>query len=139
MGPDAVTFPSATRPPLPSLAVIRLDAATVLLQWAVGGLLFLWVTTRGRQVGIGYGWLLRGVYMAMALGAFAVGVWLDPVPVREASSLAGAGAARAAVAGGGGGGGVRGGPGRGGRPGRASPAGPRGPTPPLPSSRRSST
>jgi hypothetical protein len=46
--------------------VIELDAATVLLQWAVGGLLFLWVTTRRREVGIGYGWLLRGVYGVMA-------------------------------------------------------------------------
>src|ERR687891_1046382 len=95
MGPKIF---KVVRPVLPSLAVIRLDAATVLLQWAVGGLLFLWVTTRGRQVGIGYGWLLRGVYMAMALGAFAVGVWLDPVPVREASSLAVAAAAGAALA-----------------------------------------
>jgi len=78
--------------------VIALDAATVLLQWAVGGLLFLWVTTRRRQVGIGYGWLLRSVYGVMALGAFAVGVWLDPVPVREASSLAVAVAAGVALA-----------------------------------------
>ena len=68
--------------------MIRLDAATVLLQWAVGGLLFLWVTTRGREVGIGYGWLVRGTYVLMAAGAFAVGVWIDPVPVREASALA---------------------------------------------------
>jgi hypothetical protein len=68
--------------------VIRLDAATVLLQWAVGGLGFLWVTTRGRQVGIGYGWLVRGTYLLMALGALVLGAWLDPVPVREASSLA---------------------------------------------------
>jgi hypothetical protein len=78
--------------------VIGLDAATVLLQWAVGGLLFLWVTTHRRQVGIGYGWLLRSVYGVMALGAFAVGVWLDPVPVREASSLAVAAAAGVALA-----------------------------------------
>jgi hypothetical protein len=77
--------------------VIRLDAATVLLQWAVGGLLFLWVTTRRRQVGIGYGWLLRSVYGVMALGALVVGVWLDPVPVREASSLAVAVAAGVAL------------------------------------------
>jgi hypothetical protein len=77
--------------------VIRLDAATVLLQWAVGGLLFLWVTTRRREVGIGYGWLLRSVYGVMALGAFAVGVWLDPVPVREASALAVAVAAGVAL------------------------------------------
>jgi hypothetical protein len=78
--------------------VIGLDAATVLLQWAGGGLLFLWVTTHRRQVGIGYGWLLRSVYGVMALGAFAVGVWLDPVPVREASSLAVAAAAGVALA-----------------------------------------
>ena len=73
---------------LASPPVIRLDAATVLLQWAVGGLGFLWVTTRGRQVGIGYGWLVRGTYLLMALGALVLGLWLDPVPVREASSLA---------------------------------------------------
>ena len=30
-----------------------------MLQWATGGLLFCWVTTRRREVGIGYGWLLR--------------------------------------------------------------------------------
>jgi hypothetical protein len=77
--------------------VIRLDAATVLLQWAVGGLLFLWVTTRGRQVGVGYGWLLRGVYLLMAVGALVAGVWIDPVPVREASSLAVAVAASVAL------------------------------------------
>jgi len=54
--------------------VIQLDGATVLLQWATGGLLFLWVTTRRREVGIGYGWLLRGVYGAMAVGAVAAGI-----------------------------------------------------------------
>jgi hypothetical protein len=51
--------------------VIRLDAATVLLQWAVGGLFFTWVTTRGRLLGIGYGWLNRSVFMALALGSIA--------------------------------------------------------------------
>jgi hypothetical protein len=68
--------------------VIRLDAATVLLQWAAGGLLFLWVTTRGREVGIGYGWLVRGVYILMAAGALAVGLATNTVPVREVSSAA---------------------------------------------------
>ena len=68
--------------------MIRLDAATVLLQWAVGGLLFLWVTTRSREVGIGYGWLLRGLYLLMAAGAAVLGAAIDPVPVREASSVA---------------------------------------------------
>jgi hypothetical protein len=67
--------------------VIRLDAATVLLQWAVGGLLLLWVTTRSREVGIGYGWLLRGTYLLMAVGAVVVGAWLDPVPVREVAGV----------------------------------------------------
>ena len=46
--------------------MIRLDAATVLLQWAVGGLFFLWITTRRREVGLGYGWLLRGGFWVMA-------------------------------------------------------------------------
>src|SRR2546430_9452806 len=48
---------------------MRLDAATVLLQWATGGLFFLWVTTRRREVGLGYGWLLRGVFLVLAAGA----------------------------------------------------------------------
>ena len=38
------------------------DLATLLAQWAAGGLLFCWVTTRRRDVGIGYGWLLRITY-----------------------------------------------------------------------------
>jgi hypothetical protein len=66
---------------------MSLDAATVLLQWAVGGLLFLWVTTRGREVGIGYGWLLRGVYLVMAAGSVVAGRLLDPVPVRDLAAV----------------------------------------------------
>jgi hypothetical protein len=66
--------------------VIRLDAATVLLQWATGGLAFCWFTTRRREVGLGYGWLLRGTYALMALGALAAGVSLGVVPVREVAS-----------------------------------------------------
>jgi hypothetical protein len=68
--------------------MIRLDAATVLLQWAVGGLFFLWVTTRRREVGIGYGWLLRGVFAVLAMGAVAGGRIGDPVWIRDASALA---------------------------------------------------
>jgi hypothetical protein len=78
--------------------VIRLDAATVLLQWATGGLLFLWVTTRRRQVGIGYGWLLRGTYLLMALSAAAIGVRFDGVPVRDVAAVGVAVAAGAALA-----------------------------------------
>lgn len=67
--------------------MIRLDAATVLLQWAVGGLAFTWVTTRGRLLGIGYGWLNRSVYIAMAAGSLAAGIALDVVPVREVATV----------------------------------------------------
>ena len=51
---------------------MELDAGTFLLQLAAGGLLFCWVTTRRREVGIGYGWLLRGVYGVLALGGALV-------------------------------------------------------------------
>jgi hypothetical protein len=79
--------------------VIRLDAATVLLQWATGGLLFLWVTTRRREVGIGYGWLLRAVYGVLALGGAGLGLTLvDTVPVRELAAVGVAAAATVALA-----------------------------------------
>lgn len=78
--------------------MIRLDAATVLLQWAVGGLFFCWITTRGRTVGLGYGWLLRGTFGLIAAGAAYVGVrYGDPVPVRDWSALAVALAAAGAL------------------------------------------
>ena len=64
--------------------MIELDAATVLLQWSVGGLFFLWVTTRRREVGIGYGWTMRITYGVMAAGGVVVGLLLDTEPVREA-------------------------------------------------------
>lgn len=67
--------------------MIRLDAATVLLQWAAGGMLFAWFTTRRRVVGLGYGWLLRGVYACFAAGAFAAGLAFGTIPVREAASV----------------------------------------------------
>jgi hypothetical protein len=68
--------------------VIRLDAATVLLQWAAGGMLFCWFTTRRREVGLGYGWLLRGVYGGLAAAAAVVGLRYGAVPVRETASIA---------------------------------------------------
>ena len=67
--------------------MIRLDAATVLLQWATGGLAFLWVTTRRREVGLGYGWLLRGTYGLMALIGVVVGLRVGAVWVREVAGL----------------------------------------------------
>jgi hypothetical protein len=70
---------------------MHLDLATVLLQWSTGGLLFLWVTTRRREVSLGYGWLLRGVYAGMAMGALVAGRALDQdrmgAQVRDLSSL----------------------------------------------------
>lgn len=51
---------------------MKLDGATFLLQWSTGGLAFLWVTTRRREVSLGYGWLLRGVYGVIAIGAAAL-------------------------------------------------------------------
>jgi len=80
------------------VGVIRLDAATVLLQWATGGLLFCWITTRGRMVSLGYGWLLRGTYGLIAVVAAGVGFrYGDGVPVREAASIGVALAAGAAL------------------------------------------
>ena len=80
------------------MPVIRLDAATVLLQWAAGGLAFLWVTTRHREVGLGYGWLLRSVYAVLAVGAVATGIAVEVIPVREAASAGVAVAALTALA-----------------------------------------
>jgi hypothetical protein len=74
--------------------VIRLDAASVLLQWATGGLFFCWLTTRRREVGLGYGWLLRGTYGLFAVLALVIGLRWDTVVVRE---LAAAGVALAAA------------------------------------------
>ena len=53
--------------------MIELDASTVLLQWAVGGMLGCWFTTRHCEVGLGYGWLLRGTYVLMAGASAYIG------------------------------------------------------------------
>ena len=80
---------------------MKLDGATFLLQWATGGLLFGWVTTRRREVSLGYGWLVRIVFGVMALGAFAL--WLTQETtfaraVAEAAALATALAVACALA-----------------------------------------
>jgi hypothetical protein len=77
--------------------MIRLEAATVLLQWATGGLAFLWVTTRRRLVGLGYGWLLRGVFAALAIGAAVAGRAVHPDAVRDGAAIAVAVAALAVL------------------------------------------
>ncbi|MBW3548904.1 MAG: hypothetical protein KY452_12340 [Actinobacteria bacterium] len=77
--------------------MIRLDAATVLLQWAVGGLFFGWVTTRRREVGVGYGWLVRGVYLVLAAGSLAAALLLGPVPGRDLATVGVIGATATAL------------------------------------------
>ncbi len=52
---------------------MRLDIATVLVQWSAGGLFGCWITTRRRVVGIGYGWLLRSIFVGVAFGGVAAG------------------------------------------------------------------
>lgn len=57
-----------------------------MLQWATGGMLFCWFTTRHRIVGLGYGWLLRGTYFCFAVGALALGLAFGSDPIRETAS-----------------------------------------------------
>lgn len=67
--------------------MMAFDGATVLLQWAVGGLFFGWVTTRGQLLGIGYGWLLRITWGLLAASSLAIGLATDPVWVREVATV----------------------------------------------------
>ena len=59
------------------MSLVNLDATTVLLQWAVGGLLGCWVTTRRREVGLGYGWLLRSTFLALSVGSLVIALGSD--------------------------------------------------------------
>ena len=59
----------------------------MLLQWAVGGMAFCWFTTRRRLAGLGYGWLLRGVYGLLAAAVAWLGFRLDDNPVRDVSAI----------------------------------------------------
>ena len=62
---------------------MRLDAATFLLQWASGGLAFLWFTLRRNEISLGYSKLLRAVYGSLALLGVAAGFYFDQVLIRE--------------------------------------------------------
>jgi hypothetical protein len=77
---------------------MRLDLSTVLLQWATGGLLGGWVTTRHRAVGIGYGWLFRGVYLVLALGGTAAAIGASDRGGAAGLRIAGGGAMAALTA-----------------------------------------
>jgi hypothetical protein len=67
---------------------VKLDAATFLLQWATGGLLFGWVTTRRRAVSLGYGWLIRIVFATLGAGAAAVFLAGDLTAARVVAAMA---------------------------------------------------
>ena len=67
--------------------MIELEAATLLVGWAAGGWFFLWVTTRRREVGLGYGWLMRGVFLALAAGSLVVAFVSEPTWSRDAATL----------------------------------------------------
>ena len=80
---------------------VKLDAGTFLLQWATGGLLFGWVTTRRREVSLGYGWLIRIMFGVMAAGAallFLTGDHSWAHDVAAAASIACVAAAMLALA-----------------------------------------
>ncbi len=64
------------------------DVATVMCQWATGGLAYLWVTTRRREVGLGYGWLLRSLYLAIAGIGAVTGFVFQPNAVRDLACVA---------------------------------------------------
>jgi hypothetical protein len=63
--------------------VVRLEIASVLLQWSAGGLFFVWITTRHRVVGLGYGWLMRGIYALLGALGLVAGFRYGVVPLRE--------------------------------------------------------
>ena len=63
---------------------MRFSVSLFFLQWAIGGLFFLYITTRHRLVGLGYGWLLRVTYIifvgiALLAGFSRQSVWLNYV------------------------------------------------------------
>ena len=58
-----------------------------MLQWASGGMLFLWFTFRSGEISVGYAKLLRGVYATIALGGAALGFVLDRIIIREVAAL----------------------------------------------------
>ena len=67
--------------------MIALDAATVMIQWATGGLAFLWITTRTRTVGLGYGWLQRVTFITFGIIALVIAFYTRWVPVRDIANV----------------------------------------------------
>ena len=65
---------------------MKIEASTFFLQWATGGMLFLWVTSRERIVALGYGWTTRAIYIAIAVASLAIGINLNFLWLREIST-----------------------------------------------------
>jgi hypothetical protein len=70
---------------------VKLDGATLLLQLAAGGLFFCWITTRRREVSIGYGWTVRITFGLLALGGVLVFLANDMSTAQTIAMVAGAG------------------------------------------------
>ena len=67
--------------------MIDFQASTFLLQWATGGLLFLWVSSKTRLIGLGFGWTIRITYLVIAGIGLVVGVMGDTLWLREISNI----------------------------------------------------
>ena len=67
--------------------MIDFQASTFLLQWATGGLLFLWVSSKTRLIGLGFGWTTRITYLVIAGIGLVVGVMGDTFWLREISNI----------------------------------------------------
>lgn len=67
--------------------MIDFQASTFLLQWATGGLLFLWVSSKTRLIGLGFGWTTRITYLVIAGIGLVVGVMGDTLWLREISNI----------------------------------------------------
>ena len=67
--------------------MIDFQASTFLLQWATGGLLFLWVSSKTRLIGLGFGWTTRITYLVIAGIGLVTGVMGDSLWLREISNI----------------------------------------------------
>ena len=67
--------------------MIDFQASTFLLQWATGGLLFLWASSKTRLIGLGFGWTTRITYLVIAGIGLVVGVMGDTLWLREISNI----------------------------------------------------
>ena len=67
--------------------MIDFQPSTFLLQWAAGGLLFLWVSNKTRLIGLGFGWTTRITYLVIAGIGLVVGVKGDTLWLREISNI----------------------------------------------------